>query len=98
MQFTADGRALVTAGLDNDLRFWDVETREQLGPAIAVLDDRGAIAPGGAEVAATTTAGVQRFTLDRSTLRRAACRIAGRELTRAEWARYLGGTPRDLCD
>ena len=91
------GMSVVTTGLDNTLRFWDVDTREQLSPAIAVLDVGGAIAPEAAEVAATTAAGVQRFTLERSALRQAACRIAGRELTRAEWARYLGGEPWDLC-
>jgi WD40 repeat protein len=97
MIFTADGRALVTSGRDNTLRFWDVATREQLGPAIAALDLGFAVAPEGAEVAATTHNGVQRYTLDRAALRDAACRIAGRELTVAEWERHIGGTRRDLC-
>jgi WD40 repeat protein len=97
MQFTADGRVLATAGLDNTLRFWDVATRQQLGPGIAVTDHSFAVAPEGAEVAASTPAGVQRFTLERSALREAACRIAGRELSAAEWERHIGGAPRDLC-
>jgi hypothetical protein len=96
MQFIAEGRVLVTAG-GATLRFWDVDGRQQLGPGIALNIGGVDVAPAGDEVAASTPAGVQRFTLDRSTLRQAACRIAGRELTADEWRRYLGGDLHPLC-
>ena len=40
LQFTPDGRFLITTGLENLLRIWDVETRLQVGPAIPVTESR----------------------------------------------------------
>jgi len=97
VEFNGDSSILFSAGTDNAMRFWDVATRTQIGPAIAVIDPWFDVSPSGDEVAATTPAGVQRFTLDRDELRAAACRIAGRELTEDEERRFVGEPVGQLC-
>jgi WD40 repeat protein len=96
IEFSGDSSMLFSAGLDNAMRFWDLAARTQVGPAIAVVEPWFGVSPSGDEVAATTTAGVQRFTLDRDELR-AACRIAGRELTEDEARRFVGEQIGPLC-
>ncbi len=97
VEFSGDSSMLFSAGFDNTLRIWDMAARTQVGPAIAVIDPWFDVSPSGDEVAATTPAGVQRFTLDRDELRAAACRIAGRELTEDEARRFLGAQVGPLC-
>jgi hypothetical protein len=97
MQFTPDGRTLITSGLDSALRLFDVATRRQIGASITVTSLGAAIAPDSKEIAITTDGGVQRLAIDAGALRRAACRAAGRNLTAAEWRQYIGGPPRRLC-
>ena len=88
---------MLSVGFENLLRIWDVETRLQVGPAIPVTEAVVGISPDSKTLAVTTDAGVQRISLDRQVLRRAACRNAARNLTEAEWRRYIGGTPVALC-
>ena len=97
MQFTSDGRFLLTSGLDNTLRIWDVASRRQIGPDIALDFIGEALSPDGKQVAIHTKTGIQPISLDRNALREAACRSAARELTEDEWRRYVGGPERDLC-
>lgn len=97
LQFTPDGRTLITSGLDNTLRLFDVASRRQLGVPIAISSWGAAISPDSTEIAITTHRGVERLALDAVALSRAACRVAGRNLTAAEWAQYVGGEPRRLC-
>ncbi|MBV9952678.1 MAG: protein kinase [Acidimicrobiia bacterium] len=94
--FTPDSRLLLTSSLDHTLRVWDIASRRQIGPDLAI-DNGVTVAPDGEEVAFSTPYGVGRLALDRTTLRRAACRSAQRELTTAEWRRYIGGSRHDLC-
>jgi serine/threonine protein kinase/DNA-binding SARP family transcriptional activator/WD40 repeat protein len=97
LQFTPDGRTLITSGLDNTLRLFDVASRRQLGVPIAISSWGAAISPDSKEIAITTERGVERLALDAVALSRAACHVAGRNLTAAEWAQYVGGEPRRLC-
>ncbi|MCU1430569.1 MAG: putative Calcium/calmodulin-dependent protein kinase [Actinomycetia bacterium] len=97
MQFTWDGRTLVTGGLDSTLRFFDVASRRQVGVSIPITSVGVAISPDDREIAATTERGVQRLSIEPVALRRAACRLADRNLTKAEWRQYVGGPPRRLC-
>nr|MDP9335859.1 PQQ-binding-like beta-propeller repeat protein [Actinomycetota bacterium] len=97
LQFTPDGRTLITSGLDSTMRLFDVASRRQVGVPIPIASWGAAIAPDSKEIAISTDRGVQRLALDPVALRTAACRAAGRNLTRVEWAQYIGGTPRRLC-
>jgi WD40 repeat protein len=97
MEFTPDGHALVTSGLDSTTRLFDIATRRQIGVSIPIASVGVAIAPDSKQIAVTTDQGVQRFAIDAATLRAAACRAAGRDLTVAEWRQYIGGRPHRLC-
>jgi WD40 repeat protein len=98
MVFTPDGRTLITTGLDMRLRMFDVAARRQIGVAIPVTDVWGvAISPDSKRIAINTERGVSELAIDAGTLRTAACRAAGRNLTAQEWRQYIGGTPRRLC-
>jgi WD40 repeat protein len=97
IQFTFDGRLLITSGLDNTQRIWDIESRRQIGPGVPVSGWTVAIAPDSSRMAMNTADGVVLFDLDRTRLRAAICRVAARNLTDDEWRQVIGGTPRVLC-
>jgi WD40 repeat protein len=97
MQFTFDGRLLITSGLDNTQRIWDVESRRQIGPGVPVSSWTVAIAPDSSRIATNTADGVVLFDLDRARLRAAICRVVARNLSDDEWRQVIGGTPRALC-
>ncbi|MDQ1520494.1 MAG: hypothetical protein QOI55_1567 [Actinomycetota bacterium] len=97
MEFTPDGRTLITSGLDSTMRLFDVASRRQLGVGIPITSGGAAIAPDSKQIAITTDRGVQLLAIDPGALRHAACRAAGRNLTLAEWRQYVGGPPVRLC-
>ncbi|MBK8332540.1 MAG: protein kinase [Acidimicrobiaceae bacterium] len=97
IQFTFDGRLLITSGLDNTQRIWDVAARRQIGPEIPVEEWTVAIAADSTRIAFNHADGVRLMDVDRDRLRAAACRVAGRELTQDEWRQYIGGTPAQMC-
>jgi hypothetical protein len=57
------------------------------------------VRPDGRELAITQDGGIAVWDIDPAHLARAACRLAGRNLTRAEWTAYLGdmGDFRRTC-
>ena len=97
IQFTFDGRLLITSGLDNTQRIWDVAARRQIGPEIPVEEWTVAIAADSTRIAFNHADGVRLMDIDRDRLRAAACRVAGRALTQDEWRQYIGGTPAQMC-
>ncbi len=82
----------------------DVASRVALGGPIRTgrpdPDEGLAVSPDGLEMAIATTAGTTLWSLDPREWERAVCRVAGRNLTRAEWQRYIGGLAdyRATCD
>jgi WD40 repeat protein len=91
-------RLLVTSG-DGTVRLFDLTTHEQIGDVIPlsivasnVGHIGGVIRPDGRQMALATENGVQLWDLDPSEWRKAACQLAGRNLTQAEWDRYLPST------
>jgi hypothetical protein len=99
LEFTRDGRTLVTASFDGEVRLYDVDTRTLLGVPIpiALNGSGGATAPDSRAVALPTDEGVAEVSLDPAEWQRAACRAVGRNLTKAEWVLYLDGEPRATC-
>jgi WD40 repeat protein len=87
-----DGRRLAVVGQDHALRVYDVETRTPVGGDIDVGTSVGGVAmrSDGREVAVGTATGdIVAWDLDPAAWVKAACHLAGRNLTRSEWDQYL---------
>jgi hypothetical protein len=90
-----DGHTLATGGTDGTIRLFDLRTRRPLGAPLPGLPNRPVVphfTPDGAYLLAVTDAGrAYRWDLRPSSLARHACSVAGRRLTRTEWADVLPG-------
>jgi DNA-binding beta-propeller fold protein YncE len=79
--------------LHTDLRVYDVESTSQIGRTLRVGVPpnhlAGSLRPDGRQLAVATEHGVQLWDLDPDAWRDAACRLAGRNLSRDEWERYM---------
>ncbi len=97
MAFSPDGQTLVSGSTDGTVRLWDVLTGRALGPAFSMGDvSAGAVAfapDGGAVLIDANDNTLRRWETDEQVLRTRACRMANRNLTRAEWARYVDTDP-----
>jgi WD40 repeat protein len=103
--FSADGTTLAVGHGDATVQLWDVPSRQLLGVLSAahggpILDVE--MSPNGLTLAAAATchtgdaldrcinSEVRVWDLDPASWRARACDLAGRNLTREEWRRYLG--------
>jgi len=94
-----DGAQLAATSSDGRLRLWDVATRRSIGPPLAghefsqtlALDPEGSLITGGYEGA------IIRWDLDPASWVAKACELAGRNLTREEWDRYVEGDYAPTC-
>ena len=88
------GRRLMLHSEDQTLRFYDIPTRTPLGDPIDsanILDySTASLRPDGMAAATVTGQGIVFWDLDPAHWQEAACRLAGRNLTRAEWDEYIG--------
>ena len=97
IEFSGDSRYLTALTLDGRNQLFDVRDRTAIGPPFSSTgvgtfsSDSTLVLPG--------SSGSARWDLRAATLRRAACEVAGRNLTRAEWHRYLraAGNYRKTC-
>jgi DNA-binding SARP family transcriptional activator/DNA-binding beta-propeller fold protein YncE len=105
---TADGRLLSTYSLNNTVTVYDLAGGVQLGGPIPVtgewnypqgLSYSGVLRADGTELAVNVPAGIAVWDLRPSSHADAACRMAGRDLTRDEWMAYLSdlGPYRSTC-
>jgi len=97
-RFSDDGNVLVTVGSDDTASVYDMQARVRLGDPIPIhlanagrnIDVRG----DGQEIAITTSSGeksgVVLWDLNPADWETAACKIAGRNLTKQEWTEYIG--------
>ena len=93
VQFASDGKTLIVATTAGDARLVDVSQRVQIGAPLAGVRGGWTSArpsPDGKRVFIVSSDGDGvRWTVEPSVLAATACRIAGRTMTRAEWARFL---------
>ncbi len=95
MAFDPTWRLLLTAGTDGLARLWDVKTRSAYGaplPGHEGFDNQAAFSPDGSHVVSVYADGVAiDWDIRPSSWERQACAVAGRTLTKDEWAQYLPG-------
>ncbi|GAA1818019.1 BTAD domain-containing putative transcriptional regulator [Agromyces neolithicus] len=99
----ADGRLLSAFSPDGTVSIYDLEEGLRLGDPIPVATPfaaaSGMFRADGEEIAVNAAGGVAVWDLRPETHADAACRMAGRDLTREEWASYLAdlGPYRSTC-
>ena len=93
---TSDGSLIAVRGGDRTVTLYDVATGVRLGASIVVAEAQEnliSLSPHGDRLAiggGKDEAGVQIWNLDPAHWVAAACRLAGRNLTRDEWATNIG--------
>jgi WD40 repeat protein len=96
---TPDNRTLATGSATGAVQLWDVRSGQALGAPLPGVPSSGVIpafAPDGSHLVATYASGrAYVWDIRSSSLVRQACRVAGRRLTRAEWAEFLPGRAYD---
>jgi WD40 repeat protein/DNA-binding SARP family transcriptional activator len=95
--WSSDGSRLVTAGYDGTVRLYDASTGQQIGTSLPVPEANFPYATfsrdGRTIVVTDATGRVWLYPATAAGLVAYACRLANRELTRAEWSQFLPGHP-----
>jgi WD40 repeat protein len=93
LDFDPTGRLLVTGGTDGTTRLIDVDSRVLIGSPLPGVDntlENAALTPDGRQVFVVYLDGSGFvWDVDPRVWKRHACTVAGRDLTRAEWAEFL---------
>ena len=104
MTFSPDGKSLASGTIMGTVQVWNVVTRHPIGGpftylhwvlSVAFSPDGKTLAAGSADhtVRLWNVAAPGHNLADTTSLARYLCALAGRPLTRAEWARYLPHLP-----
>ena len=94
MAFSPDGGTLASASGDSTVILWDVKTRERIGEPLAGHTNSVrsvAFSPDGGTLASASQDGtVLLWDLNPPSWKARAGRLAGRNLSLAEWKKYIG--------
>jgi WD40 repeat protein len=90
VEYDGSGRFLAVGGGDGTIALYDVARRQRMGDPIDVGVLRIALRPDGLELAVAQRTGLMLWSLNSDRMTEAACRVAGRNLTHAEWDTYIG--------
>ena len=93
LEFSADGSLLMVKGGDRRVTLYDVASGLKLGDSIggeSVLTTTASLRPDGLELAVPDGRSVVLWDLKPESWMEAACGLAGRNLTHAEWDQYIG--------
>jgi hypothetical protein len=92
---TRGDRTLATGSATGAVQLWDIRSGQALGAPLPGVPSSGVIpafTPDGSRLVATYASGrAYVWDIRPSSLVRQACRVAGRRLTRQEWAEFLPG-------
>lgn len=95
VSWSPDGSRLVTAGGDSTVRLYDAKTGRQIGVSLPIsqtLFPYATFSPDGRTIVATDSSGqVWLYPATAAGWVAYACRLANRNLTRAEWAKFVPG-------
>jgi hypothetical protein len=95
-----DGQLLAVSPLNGGVALWDLRARSRVGdefPITADLIPQVAFEPDGRLLITEASRAIE-WPVDRPTLQRAACQIAGRDVTRDQWTDILPNRPyRPVC-
>ncbi|MGW9629107.1 nSTAND1 domain-containing NTPase [Agromyces sp. NPDC055520] len=102
MTVSADGRTLAVFARNGTVSLYDLVGGIRLGDPVPVSHPdiwASFVRPDGEELAVNASGGIAVWDLRESSQAEAACRVAGRDLTRDEWNAYLGdlGDYRSTC-
>jgi WD40 repeat protein len=91
VEFSPDGRMLATSGFDGTVILWDVESRHALGTLAGPAGPTSVrFTPDGRRLFALYDTGTaERWEVSPDAWSQHACRVAGRDLTRAEWEQVI---------
>jgi WD40 repeat protein len=90
--FTPDGQSLLTFGFDGTIRIWDL-MNPSLDPVVlrhASVIGRAMLSKNGKWLIADAYPNLYIWQWDFDDVQNLACRLVGRNLTRDEWAKYIG--------
>ena len=96
-EISDDGRILLLAGQAQKASLYDVASGRKLGLDLTTYSREftsAHLSPDGTTLVTNTSQGVLEWDLNPADMASAACRMAGRELTAAEWATYFPGVPQ----
>ena len=98
-QFSPDGDTLATGSDTGNVQLWDIESGQAVGPPLPGGTRTGVLpyfTPDGNGLIASYASGrAIMWDIRTASLTRHACEVAGRQLTRAEWAEHLPGREYD---
>ena len=99
--WSRDGKVLVTASGDGKLRLWDVSQHKLIGEPLPGSSSSGSVEffPDGGHALGMLRSGTAIiWSVDPAAWAARACAVANRNLTRAEWKRFLPGVQyRTIC-
>jgi hypothetical protein len=99
--FIPGGQSLLTYGHDHTIRIWDL--KNPAGDPVVLQHDAAVesvlLSENGKWLISNTPPGVYVWQWAIEDVRELACRLAGRNLTNDEWAKYIGETEyQKTCD